>query len=54
MYEHSSDADPYTNSSSGISKPILKWAGGRGKLVAKILLHLRDEGNLIEPFHGAD
>lgn len=35
------------------SKPFLKWAGGKAKLVPLLAPHLGDDGRLVEPFVGS-
>lgn len=36
-----------------ISKPFLKWAGGKSKLVPLLNEHLGNKGRLVEPFVGS-
>lgn len=48
MHTHPENAqDPYQ------SRPFLKWAGGKQRLVKHIQQHLPRSGRLIEPFLGA-
>ena len=36
-----------------ISKPFLKWAGGKSKLVPILSEYLGSDGRLVEPFVGS-
>jgi DNA adenine methylase len=43
----------HTHPAPRTSKPFLKWAGGKSRVLASLLPHLPCGGRLIEPFVGA-
>lgn len=53
MYQHSLASGLTTNHHGIASRPFLKWAGGKQKLLSQLLPHLPKANRLIEPFVGA-